>query len=80
MWIEPVRDWNLFKAHLRNQTDWGCELNLWGIETQFLTQKKVKFKVCELNLWGIETADLILSFKQIEPCELNLWGIETEII
>ena len=32
-----------------------CELNLWGIETEFSFLSFRFHSVCELNLWGIET-------------------------
>ena len=32
-----------------------CELNLWGIETNFQQFHLNPYQECELNLWGIET-------------------------
>ena len=38
VWIEPVRDWNNLTALIPPRNAVGCELNLWGIETdEFLS-------------------------------------------
>ena len=43
VWIEPVRDWNRTPLDVARMSQEGCELNLWGIETQILNLFRSNF-------------------------------------
>ena len=65
VWIEPVRDWNEKNFTSKINISFGCELNLWGIETYSGNWLLKHPLPCELNLWGIEAFFLLYKFLQL---------------
>ena len=82
VWIEPVRDWNVwtcrfFSSNLQG-VNWTCE----GLKHPVFRGGFGLLPQCELNLWGIETFYLCLSpllffFVWIEP--VRDWNLNVEL-
>ena len=80
MWIEPVRDWNIFTVKKFKENEIECELNLWGIETiDGLKQLSLR-KLCELNLWGIETTQIEKSQRLKLGVNWTCEGLKLELV
>ena len=72
VWIEPVRDWNIYLQTLellnQNRVNWTCE----GLKHNSCSTNWKRVP-CELNLWGIET--MITGRKFYQPQGVN-WTCE----